>query len=378
MTKKVSAKKQGTLRLEFYQSITEILQNARRNAYRAVNFTMVEAYWNVGKMIVEEEQQGKASAGYGEALVSNLSARLTNDFGKGFNVSNVFAFRQFYLSFSIFRAVRGISADDMQQDTGNPTSILSSLRRELTWTHYRLLIRVEKEKAREWYMNEAADQNWSTRALERQINSLYYERLIMSKDKAPVMEEMREKTAPFAPAPEDFIKDPYVLEFLGLPDVRQFRESELEQAIVDKLQAFMLELGRGFAFVARQKHISTETKDFFVDLVFYNYILKCFVLIDLKTGELTHQDIGQMDMYVRLYEDKLKGPDDNPTIGIILCTEKDATVVKYSVLKENKQLFASKYKLYLPTEQELIEEIEREKALIVRERGIGYGGKTGL
>lgn len=194
-------------------------------------------------------------------------------------------------------------------------------------------------------MNEAADQNWSTRALERQINSLYYERLIMSKDKAPVREEMQEKTAPLAPSPEDFIKDPYVLEFLGLPDVHQFRESELEQAIVDKLQTFMLELGRGFAFVARQKRISTETKDFFIDLVFYNYILKCFVLIDLKTGELTHQDIGQMDMYVRLYEDKLKGPDDNPTIGIILCTEKDATVVRYSVLKESKRLFASKYML---------------------------------
>ena len=356
----------------FYQSITDILQNARYNAYRAVNFTMVEAYWNVGKMIVEEEQQGKVAAGYGEALIRNLSKRLTNDFGKGFNISNVFAFRQFYLSFSKFRAVRGTSLN-YGQDTKNPPSILSALRGELTWTHYRLLIRIENEKARAYYMNEAADQNWSTRTLERQINSLYYERLIMSKDKTPVKEEMQEKTAALAPVPEDFIKDPYVLEFLNIPDVRQFRESELEQAIVDKLQAFMLELGRGFAFVARQKRIGTETKDFFIDLVFYNYILKCFVLIDLKTGELTHKDIGQMDMYVRLYEDKLKGPDDNPTIGIILCTEKDATIVKYSVLKENKQLFASKYKLYLPSEQELIEEIEREKALIVRERGKQYG-----
>jgi len=367
---------EDAVRPEFYQSIAEILRNARVTAYRAVNFAMVEAYWNVGKMIVEEEQQGKATAAYGEALIHNLSVRLTNDFGKGFNVSNVFAFRQFYLSFSIFRAVRGISADDRHEDARDATSIISALRRELTWTHYRLLMRVENEKARTYYMNEAADQNWSTRALERQINSLYYERLIISKDKAPVREEMQEKTAPLAPTPGDFIKDPYVLEFLGLPGVHQFRESELEQAIVDKLQAFMLELGRGFAFVARQKRISTETKDFFIDLVFYNYILKCFVLIDLKTGELTHQDIGQMDMYVRLYEDKIKGEGDNPTIGIILCTEKDATVVKYSVLKENKQLFASKYKLYLPTEQELIEEIEREKAMIVRERGIKYGAKT--
>jgi predicted nuclease of restriction endonuclease-like (RecB) superfamily len=377
MTKKVPAKNQGLLRLEFYQSIVEILRNARVTAYRAVNFAMVEAYWNVGKMIVEEEQHGKVAAGYGEALIHNLSVRLTNDFGKGFNVSNVFAFRQFYFSFSIFRAVRGISAND-GQDTRNQESILYTLRRELTWTPLPSAHPGRKKNAREWYMNEAADQNWSTRALERQINSLYYERFIMSKDKAPVREEMQEKTAPLTLVPEDFIKDPYVLEFLGLPDVHQFRESQLEQAIVDKLQAFMLELGRGFAFVARQKRISTETKDFFIDLVFYNFILKCFVLIDLKTGELTHQDIGQMDMYVRLYEDKIKGEGDNPTIGIILCTEKDATVVKYSVLKENRHLFASKYKLYLPTEQELIEEIEREKALIVREKGIRYGGETSL
>jgi predicted nuclease of restriction endonuclease-like (RecB) superfamily len=369
--KKVTVRNKASLRPEFYQSIAEILQNARRNTYHAINFTMVEAYWNVGRMIVEEEQKGKATASYGEALIRNLSARLTIDFGKGFNISNVFAFRQFYLSFSKFRTVRGISANDVL-GVENPRSTPSILRRELSWSHYRLLIRIEKEKVREWYMSEAAEQNWSTRALERQINSLYYERLIMSKDKAPVREEMQKKTAPLAPSPEDFIRDPYILEFLGLPDVHQFRESELEQAIVDKLQAFILELGRGFAFVARQKRVSTETKDFYIDLVFYNYILKCFVLIDLKTGELTHQDIGQMDMYVRLYEDKLKGPDDNPTIGIILCTEKDATVVKYSMLKENKRLFASKYKLYLPTEQELIEEIEKEKALIVRERGEGY------
>ena len=236
-----------------------------------------------------------------------------------------------------------------------------------------MLIRVENEAARAWYLTEAADRNWSTRALDRQINSLYYDRMLISRDKAPVIEEMREKTAALAPAPQDFIKDPYVLEFLGLKDNPGFRESDLEQAIIGKLQAFMLELGKGFAFVARQQRISTETRDFFVDLVFYNYILKCFVLVDLKTGELNHQDIGQMDMYVRLFEDTVKGGDDNPTVGLILCTDKDETVVKYSVLKENKQLFASKYKLYLPSEEELIEEIEKEKAMIVRERGTRYG-----
>ena len=251
-------------------------------------------------------------------------------------------------------------------------SILSALRRELTWTHYKALIRVENEKARAYYLQEAAEQNWSVRALERQINSLYYERLLMSRDKAAVTEEMQQKTAPLAPTPQDFIKDPYVLEFLDIPDAHEFREAELEQAIIGKLQAFMLELGKGFAFVARQQRISTETKDFFVDLVFYNYILKCFVLVDLKTGGLTHQDIGQMDMYVRLFEDTIKSADDNPTVGIVLCTEKDHTVVKYSVLNENRQLFASKYMLYLPTEEALREELERERALVVREQQARY------
>jgi predicted nuclease of restriction endonuclease-like (RecB) superfamily len=340
----------------FYESVAEILRTARKNAYRAVNFTMVEAYWNVGRRIVEEEQQGQERAEYGKYLIRGLSTRLQKEFGKGFTESGLWYFRQLYLAYP---------ADPEQR-------ILDALRRELSWTHYRLLMRVEKPEVRAWYMNEAADQNWSTRALERQIHSLYYERLLMSRDKAPVVDEMREKTAPHAPQPEDFIKDPYVLEFLGIPDSHKFRESELEEAIIGKLQAFLLELGKGFSFVARQKRISTETKDFFVDLVFYNYRLKCFVLVDLKTGELTHQDIGQMDMYVRLFEDKIKGPDDSPTIGIILCTEKDRTIVKYSVLKENRQLFAAKYKLYLPTEEELQRELEREREWFIRERAVPY------
>ena len=264
-----------------------------------------------------------------------------------------------------------------RKSNNDDTEIRSALSPELSWSHYRLLIRVEKPVARDWYMNEAAEQHWSVRALERQINSLYYDRMLMSRDKALVIEEMREKTAALAPAPHDFIKDPYVLEFLGLKDNPGFRESDLEQAIIGKLQAFMLELGKGFAFVARQQRISTETRDFFVDLVFYNYILKCFVLVDLKTGELTHQDIGQMDMYVRLYEDKYKSPDDNPTIGIILCTEKDHTVVKYSVLNESRKLFASKYRLILPTEEELKAELEREKRMILEQKGLYEIRKAG-
>lgn len=345
-----------TIRPGFYESVAEILRTARNNAYRSVNFIMVEAYWNVGRRIVEEEQQGKERAEYGTFLIRDLSIRLQREFGKGFTKSNLRYFRQLYLAYP---------ADPEK-------SILHALRGELSWTHYRLLLGVEKPEARTWYMNEAADQNWSTRALERQIHSLYYERLLMSRDKTPVVDEMREKTALLTPRPEEFIKDPYVLEFLGIPDPHKFRESELEEAIIGKLQAFLLELGKGFSFVARQKRISTETKDFFVDLVFYNYLLKCFVLVDLKTGELTHQDIGQMDMYVRLYEDKVKGPDDNPTVGIILCTEKDRTIVKYSVLKENRRLFAAKYQLYLPTEEELQKELEREREWFIRERAALY------
>ena len=301
-------------------------------------------------MIVEEEQQGKERAEYGAALLRNLSVRLTEEFGAGFDDRELRRMRQFYLS----------------------SPIRGALRPELTWTHYRLLMRVEKLDARTWYLNEAADQNWSTRALERQINSLYYERLLLSRDHAPVIEEMQAQTTPLAPAPRDFIKDPYVLEFLGIPDAPEFREADLERAIISKLQAFMLELGKGFAFVARQKRIGTETKDFYIDLVFYNYILKCFVLVDLKTGELTHQDIGQMDMYVRLFEDTVKGADDNPTVGLILCTGRDHTVVKYSVLSESHQLFASRYRLYLPSEEELRVELERERGLAVREQEARY------
>jgi len=240
----------------------------------------------------------------------------------------------------------------------------------LTWTHYRLIMRLENPSARDYYMQEAAEQNWSTRALERQINSLYYERLLTSRNKAPVVEEMQEKTAILAQTPQDFIKDPYVLEFLGMPDSMQFRESDLEQAIIDNLKDFILELGKGFAFVARQKRITTETSDFYIDLVFYNYLLKCFVLIDLKTGKLTHQDIGQMDMYVRLFEDKMRTESDNPTIGLLLCTEKDEIIAHYSVLKESKQLFASKYRLILPTEEELKAELEREKRMILEQKGL--------
>lgn len=323
-----------------YHHIRLTILEARQKVVAAVNVAMLEAYWQIGRYIVEEEQQGKHKAEYGKDLLGALSKQLTEEFGKGYDKSNLSNMRKFYNSFPIFDA----------------------LRQELTWTHYRCLLNVENPKAREFYIQESIASGWSTRVLDRQIKSLYYERLLSSQNRNEVKAEMQEKTKDLQP--EDFLKDPYILEFLQLKEGKTYLESELEQALLDKLNEFLLELGKGFAFVARQKRISTESRHFYVDLVFYNYVLKCFVLIDLKVGELSHQDIGQMDMYVRLYEDKYKNADDNPTIGLILCTHKDQTIVKYSVLSESKQLFASKYALCLPTEAELIAELEREKLLI--------------
>ncbi len=338
-----------------YLQIKSILQEARSTAYRAVNFTMVVAYWEIGKRIVEEEQLGAKRAGYGTALLKELSKKLTRDFGKGFTETNLKYFRQFYICFPP-KATGHALRDESRKNSNLQKS--HALRGELSWTHYRLLLKVEDNAAREFYLLESIQQNWSTRALERQVNSLYYERIISSKNKQPVKAEA--KTAVEKLSPEDFIKDPYVLEFLNLPSNSGFLEKDIENGLIEKLQQFLLELGKGFSFVAQQKRISAEEEHFYVDLVFYNYILKCFVLIDLKLGKLTHQDIGQMDLYVRWFEENIKDKTDNATIGIILCSEKNETVVKYSVLKNSKQLFASKYKLYLPTEKELKDELERE------------------
>ncbi|MDD2791387.1 MAG: PDDEXK nuclease domain-containing protein [Sulfurimonas sp.] len=321
---------------EFFQNIKSILQTARDNAYKSVNFIMVEAYWNIGKKIVQEEQNGKDRAEYGTYLIKELSAQLTTEFGKGFTSTNLKMMRQFYNAFS------------------NSHTLCD----QLSWSHYRLIMRVENQNAREWYIKESIASNWSVRALERQINSLYYERLLSSKEKQPVIEEAKENTRNLQLTPKEIIKDPYVLEFLELGDNKSFRENDLESALLEKIQEFLLELGRGFAFVARQKRIKTQTSDFYIDLVFYNYLLKCFVLIDLKIGKLTHQDIGQIDMYVNMYDDLEKDASDNPTIGMILCTDKDETVVKYSHINSKDNLFVSKYQMVLPTEEELIREVE--------------------
>lgn len=367
----------------YIAEIKQILVKARQKAYSAVNTAMVEAYWLVGKRIVDEEQNGEDRAAYGKEILKTLSIELNKEFGKGYSVTNLQNFRKFYQIFSslpieqtpsaIFKKSKQQTASvksDSEKEIGQTLSDQSKnliWRRafaKLSWSHFERLIRVENEKARNYYLVEAAEQNWGVRTLDRNISSLYYQRLISSQKKELVQQEMEEKTAEFAHNPDDFIRNPAVLDFLKLPTNKAYTEQELEQALIDNLQQFLLELGKGFSFVARQKHIRTETQDFFIDLVFYNYILKCFVIIELKTNKLTHQDIGQLDMYVRMFDDLETTESDNPTIGILLCTETDSTIAKYSVLKENLQLFANKYLPYLPTEDELVAEIERERQII--------------
>ncbi len=312
-----------------FNGIAELLKTARNTAYRAVNTVMLQAYWNIGKRIVEQEQQGKNRAQYGDFLIVNLSRFLGDTFGKGFSEANLKNFRQFYLTFPEFAT----------QCVAN-----------LSWTNMRLIMRLDNEQERDWYLKEASAENWSSRTLERNIKSGYYRRLLSSKEMVSL---------PVAiPSAVEFIKDPYILEFLDVPEDIHGKESLLEKSLIDDMQKFLLELGKGFSFVARQMRISTETAHFYIDLVFYNYLLKCFVVIDLKTQKLTHGDIGQMDMYVRMFDQLKRGEDDNPTLGIILCTDKDETIVKYSVLQENHQIFASKYQTVLPTEQELADLLE--------------------
>jgi predicted nuclease of restriction endonuclease-like (RecB) superfamily len=321
-----------------YKDIAKIITESQNSVKYSVNNLMVITYWNIGKVIVEFEQHGNFRADYGKNIIKDLSFSLSKEFGKGFDSRNLQYMKKFYY---LFKNVNALSS-------------------QLSWTHYRHLLKVENEKARLWYMNETAKENWSTRALERQIHSFYYERLLSSESKEAVIAEAKDKISNLEP--ENIIKDPYVLEFLQLNNRKEFTESELETVLLDELQSFLLELGSGFSFVARQKHIDLDGEHFYIDLVFYNFKLKCFVLIDLKRGKLTHQDIGQMDTYMRIFESKIKESDDNNTIGIILCSDKNETVVKYSMLNDNKQLFASKYKLYLPTEEELKNELEYIKA----------------
>lgn len=317
---------------QFYKDVHDILENARNNAYVMVNDIMTYAYWNIGKRIVEQEMKGTTKAKYGSYIIKRLAQELSDQYGSGFSIANIKNCRQLYMTFP--------------QD-----SYGYSIMGKVHWSHLRTIMRLEDVEERDFYLKETVTECWSVRELERNIKSGYYRRILSTQfpDKA-------------GQTPQ-FVKDPYILEFMGIKDDNRIIERDVETGIINHLQKFLLELGKGFCFVDRQMHICTETADFFIDLVFYNYILKCFVLIDLKSHKLTHQDIGQMDMYIRMFDDLKRQPDDNPTIGIILCTDKDETMVKYSVLNESEQIFASKYMTVLPTAEELKNELERNQLM---------------
>ena len=312
--------------------VRQLISAARHAVVNSVNQAMVRTYWEIGRRIFEEEQQGKQRADYGKGLIQALSQELTKEFGKGFSTTNLANMRLFYTSFPIFQTVSG----------------------KLSWSHYMALLRVDNERARNFYLRECEAAQWSVRQLERQIRSSYFERLLASAHQEIVRAEADASNQEMLMRPQDVIKDPYILEFLDMKENKDYLERDLETALLDKLSDFLLELGRGFAFVARQQRITTESgQHFYIDLVFYNFMLRCFVLIDLKRGQLTHQDIGQMDMYVRMYDEMKRQPDDAPTIGLILCADNDKTVMRYSSLNGSTQLFASKYKFLLPTEEEI-------------------------
>ena len=318
--------------LKFYKDVHAILDEAKSKTYEAANNIMTYAYWNIGKRIIEQEQKGNRKAKYGSYLIKRLSQELSDEYGTGFSVANIRNCRQLYLTFP-------------------KESYGYSLIGKIHWSHLRTIMRLDDEEGRNFYLKEVANGYWSVKELERNIKSGYYKRILSAQFPDKVGQT------------SSFVKDPYVLEFMGIRDNKEIAEKDVENAIISNLQKFLLELGRGFCFVDRQMRICTETSDFYIDLVFYNYILKCFVLIDLKTHKLTHQDIGQMDMYIRMFDDLKRQSDDNPTIGIIFCTDKDETMVKYSVLNESKQIFASKYMTVLPTVEELRNELERNKLM---------------
>ena len=355
--------------------LRSIVSKARSKAFAAVNYSLVERNWRIGQRIVEQEQNGASRAEYGKHVIEIASAALTEEFGKGFSETNIMNFKKFYLKFKELTIPQTLSEEFKKQkhqtlsdefsllpQKGQTQSAQFELRL-LPWSHYERLIRVEDKKAREWYAKEAFNEGWSYRTLNRNINTLYYERLLMSKKKQPVVNEMQDKTKAYQQDKLEYIKSPVVLEFLGLPEDTSLAESKLETAIINNLEKFLMEMGKGYALVARQQHIRTEENDYYIDLVFYNYLIKSFILVDLKVNRITYQDVGQMDMYLQMYDKMKKGPDDNPTIGIILCTETDSDVARYSTLAKNDQMFAAKYKLYLPDKEDLRREIERQKEL---------------
>lgn len=324
----------------------KIIEVSQKAAYRAINLALVQRNWLLGYRIAQEELKGEERSEYGKGIIKKLADELTASYGRGFDFGSLYKYCRFY---KLYPEI----LDSVSPKSGTL----------LSWTHYRVLLQIEDKTARDWYTKEAADQTWSVRTLQRNISSQYYYRLLKSQNPEPVKQEMEKLTAGYQADKLEFIKNPMITEFLGLSGSTDFTESKLESCIITNIQKFLMELGKGYAFVARQQHIHTEKEDYYIDLVFYNYILKCFVLVDLKTSKITHQDVGQMDMYIRMYDELKRGEGDNPTIGIVLCSDTDEDIAKYSVLHGNEQLFASKYKLYLPTEEELRAEIETQKEM---------------
>lgn len=331
---------------DIMNDMRKIIEGSQKTAHQAVNTILVQRNWLIGYRIASEELNGEDRADYGAEVIKKLSFELTKEFGKGYTKSNLYSFYSFYKTYpEIFQTSSGKSA------------IL------LSWSHYNVLLQVKDKIARDWYEKEAYEQTWSVRTLQRNISSQYYYRMLQTQNRNRVENEMKQLTADFQTDKLEFIKNPVIAEFLGLSSNTDFTESELESSILSNIQKFLMELGKGYAFVARQQHIKTEKQDYYIDLVFYNYILKCFVLIDLKTEKITHQDVGQMDMYILMYDELKRSEGDNPTIGIVLCSDTDEDIARYSVMHGNEQLFASKYKLYLPTEEELRAEIETQKTM---------------
>ena len=320
--------------------VRQIIEAGLQQAYQSVNMVMLNTYWNVGKRIIEDEQHGNRRAEYGKQQIKNLSAELVPQYGNSYNERNLYQFRNFYLKF-------------------NDLEILNTRLQNLTWSHIARLLRVENEQERFWYMQEAINEGWSFRTLDRNINTQYCRRILAMQKAGEVVVKEHEQE----PDKLEFIKNPIVAEFLNITPTAKLYESDLESAIIENLQLFLMELGKGYAFIGRQVHIRTEENDYYIDLVFYNYLLRCFVLIDLKTDRLSFQDVGQMDMYLRLYDTYKKQPSDNPTIGIVLCSQTNGDVVRFSSLADNPQMYAAKYELYLPTQEELTREIERQKEI---------------
>ena len=362
---------------QFISEIKAIVYTAKQKAYQAADLYQVVSNWLVGRRIVEQEQHGKERAQYGKHIVELASEALTAEFGKGYSVVNIKSFRKFYLTFNnllIGQTPSAQSGNDLTikgQSVSAELELAKMLPSNLSWSHYERLMRIKNEDERDWYLREASTENWSYRTLDRNIGSQYYHRLLQTPEskRGEVVDEMKRLTADYQKDRHKFLRNPVVAEFLGFSQDAAYSETNLESAIIDHLQKFILELGKGFAFVARQQRIKTDIGDYYIDLVFYNYILKCFLLIDLKSSQISYEDVGQMDMYIRMYDELKCSEGDNPTIGLLLCSETSKDLARYSILKDSKQLYAAKYLTYLPTKEELTAEIEHQKEIFALQTG---------